>query len=401
MIANQYKELVKYRSDLFTLLSEACELEHGLACSYLYSSFSLKQNIDEGITPNELHYTKKWASKIFFIASQEMLHLAQVWNLLNAIGGSPYYFRPNFPQKSKYYPIHLPLKLEPFSYEALKRFILYELPSEINEKEFAKVNFGYTSEDDYSYKTVGELYSLIADGFQNINEKTLFIGNHDLQLGQEEIDFREIIKVTDRDSALEAIKLITHQGEGTKKDRDDCHHGIFLSIENEYKDILRSNPSFAPARNCLTNPITYLKGNYSSSYGEFIINDVTRELSDAFDDIYNLMLRSLQFSFSEINIIHRRITSKFAINLMIRTIKPLGEFLTTQPAFNNEFFKTAGATFALTRHIPFPNNYDVTIQVIKERSNEIYMRLNLLKKRIKNNYAFLEILKNYFDCIQI
>jgi len=36
------------RTDLLKLLCEAAELEHGIACSYLYSAFSLKRDIAEG-----------------------------------------------------------------------------------------------------------------------------------------------------------------------------------------------------------------------------------------------------------------------------------------------------------------------------------------------------------------
>ena len=61
------RENIRFRSDLLTLLSEACEIEHGLACSYLYSAFSIKQNIDEGITPEEQQAIRKWASQLFFI----------------------------------------------------------------------------------------------------------------------------------------------------------------------------------------------------------------------------------------------------------------------------------------------------------------------------------------------
>ena len=87
-----------------SVLTEACELEHGLACSYLFAAFSLKDQYDGGLSAEELHLARKWAGQVYFIAAQEMLHLAQVWNLLTAIGGTPYYFRPNFPQTAKYYP---------------------------------------------------------------------------------------------------------------------------------------------------------------------------------------------------------------------------------------------------------------------------------------------------------
>jgi len=32
------------------LLGQACELEHGLMCEYLYAQFSLKRGLDEGLT---------------------------------------------------------------------------------------------------------------------------------------------------------------------------------------------------------------------------------------------------------------------------------------------------------------------------------------------------------------
>lgn len=85
------------RSRLLSLLTEACELEHGLACSYLYAAFSLKQDLAEGgLTWRQLQAVRLWASEIYMIAAEEMLHLAQVWNILAAVGGSPHYGRPNF-----------------------------------------------------------------------------------------------------------------------------------------------------------------------------------------------------------------------------------------------------------------------------------------------------------------
>jgi hypothetical protein len=39
---------IRSRSDLLKLLCEATELEHGIACSYLYAAFSLKRDISEG-----------------------------------------------------------------------------------------------------------------------------------------------------------------------------------------------------------------------------------------------------------------------------------------------------------------------------------------------------------------
>jgi hypothetical protein len=82
---------IQRRSQLLSLLTEACELEHGLACSYLYAAFTLKQDLSEGgLDWRQLQRVRLWAAQLYFIAAQEMLHLAQVWNLQAAIGGAPY-----------------------------------------------------------------------------------------------------------------------------------------------------------------------------------------------------------------------------------------------------------------------------------------------------------------------
>ncbi len=338
--------------------------------------------MSEGLSGEQVQYTLKWAAKIFFIAAQEMLHLSQVWNLLNAIGGTPYYFRPNFPQTSKYYPFNVPLALEPFSLETLQRFILYELPADTDEKTFAKQTFGSISEDDYTYKTVGELYRMIREGFATIDENSLFIGDVNLQMGVDEIDFPEIIKVIDGTSALAAIDMITEQGEGVKGHREDSHYESFCEIDREYRACLQVQPQFSPARNVMSNPVTYAKGNYSGQGGEVIINELTRDVSDIFDDLYNLMLRGLQFAFSNANNTRdRALMARVSIVLMVRLIKPLGELLTQLPAFNDVYLKKAGPSFALTRHVPFPSNSLLTLRLFAERGEEIHQRLSLLKVR--------------------
>src|ERR1700737_4765884 len=45
---------VESREELVYLLGEACELEHGLLCEYLYAQFSLKRSVQEGVSPEQL-----------------------------------------------------------------------------------------------------------------------------------------------------------------------------------------------------------------------------------------------------------------------------------------------------------------------------------------------------------
>src|SRR5947208_6919173 len=148
------KSAVRDRFQLLTLLSEACELEHGLACCYLYAGCSLKQDLSEdGLSWEQLQKVRLWASQVFHVAAEEMLHLAQAWNLLTAIGGTPWYGRPNFPQSSSYYPLHLPLETKPFSLEALERFIAFEHPHDPAATPLPPE----PGEDAPAFRSVGEL----------------------------------------------------------------------------------------------------------------------------------------------------------------------------------------------------------------------------------------------------
>ena len=45
---------VDTREELVYLLGQACEIEHGLMCEYLYAQFSLKRGPDEGLTDDQL-----------------------------------------------------------------------------------------------------------------------------------------------------------------------------------------------------------------------------------------------------------------------------------------------------------------------------------------------------------
>ena len=81
--------VIEHREALIYMLCEAAELEHGIMCQYLYAAFSLKQTEDEGLTAEEVKAVARWRKRISHIATQEMLHLSLVQNLLSAIGRRP------------------------------------------------------------------------------------------------------------------------------------------------------------------------------------------------------------------------------------------------------------------------------------------------------------------------
>ena len=96
--------VIEHREALYYMLCEAAELEHGIMCQYLYAVFSLKQSEDEGLSPEEAKVVQGWRKRISHVATQEMLHLTLVQNLLAAIGGAPHLSRPNFPHPASHYP---------------------------------------------------------------------------------------------------------------------------------------------------------------------------------------------------------------------------------------------------------------------------------------------------------
>jgi hypothetical protein len=379
---------IKSRSDLLKLLCEAAELEHGIACSYLYAGFSLKRDLSEGgMTWQEQQMVRRWAAQIYFIASQEMLHLALVWNLTTAIGGTPYYLRPNFPQDSKYYPNKARLALEPFGVASLRRFILYERPAALRAEHEVRALLAVPGEDaaDIEFGSIGTLYALIESGFKSIPPEQLFIGSPAQQMTREFVHFPDLVAVTDRDTALKAIHTITHQGEGTLKDRDDSHFGAFLSILKELLDSKLHGANFAPARPALVNPDSGLGRGYGAAANAIEL-PLAQQVAGLFDSAYGLMLRMLAWSFEVENTGIETTVREFcrtAIDFMPRVLLPLGEGLMLMPAGESYRGRTAGPGFGLTRHVMLPADADNARTLCRERLLELsQIAASLLKQSL-------------------
>src|ERR1700681_4608102 len=116
------------REVLIHALYEAAELEHNLMCTYLYAAFSLKDGVADGLTPDEAEAVGRWRQKLIRVAVEEMQHLAAVWNITSALGGSPRFGRTNFPLDPGYLPAGIVVKLAPFSPETLQHFVFLERP---------------------------------------------------------------------------------------------------------------------------------------------------------------------------------------------------------------------------------------------------------------------------------
>ena len=85
------------REQLLAMLGEAAEVEHNLMYCYLHAAFSIKSDVSEGITEDQVASLACWRAVTIEIAVEEMGHLALVANLTAAIGGAPNFSRLNFP----------------------------------------------------------------------------------------------------------------------------------------------------------------------------------------------------------------------------------------------------------------------------------------------------------------
>ncbi len=193
--------VIEDREELIFMLSEAAALEHMIMCEYLFAAFSLKRDVSEGVTAAQLEAIKQWERVVSLVATQEMLHLALVSNLLTAIGSNPFFRHPNFPQRSKYYPPGVQLALLPFGEHALQHFLYLERPEGMDLEdapEFAVLAIAkpsLTLDDDQlvpqaqDFATIGHLYRGIEQGFRHLVEKygeqRVFIGPPRAQATQE------------------------------------------------------------------------------------------------------------------------------------------------------------------------------------------------------------------------
>jgi hypothetical protein len=80
------------------------------------------------MTEEQAEMVRDWCRHLCATAAEEMLHLAQVSNLLTAVGGVPHFKRTNLPMPSSAYPFGIRLSLERFSQATIERFVCYEMP---------------------------------------------------------------------------------------------------------------------------------------------------------------------------------------------------------------------------------------------------------------------------------
>jgi hypothetical protein len=352
--------VIEHRDALIYMLCEAAELEHAIACQYLFAGFSLKRTMEEGLDERQLRAVAKWHQIVSEVAVQEMMHLAQVNNLLISIGAAPRVGRPNLPQRGRHYPPQVQFALVPFSERALRHFLFLERPEAINREdaegfEALEEAEPVLSEEDIvprpqDFSTVGHLYHSIEQGLERLTkrhgENWLFIGPRHAQATAKIFRWPELVAVHDLATAKQGINMIVEQGEGPRGHWRDAHYGRFLEILGEYLTFKREDPSFEPARPVMACTV---RKPVDTEVGTLVSDRLTAHVLDAFNVAYEVTLQALARFFGKGNETepqHRGLAD-LAVELMIYVLKPLGELVTTMPVGPEFPGMTAGPSFEL------------------------------------------------------
>jgi hypothetical protein len=344
MSATEPRIVVAHREDLWWLLAEACQLEHMIMCQYLFAEWTLKDKGD-GLTDTQSEAVERWRGLLRGIAIEEMLHLALVANVMSSIGAAPYFGRPNFPQRSGYFPESIQLDLMPFGEQALRHFLFLERPEGMERHDAEGFVPTAPRRDPLTdseamprgqeFLTVGHLYRGIEDGLtrltHDLGERALFVGSPRAQATPEMFQWPQVVAVTNLDSALRAVGEIIEQGEGARGHWEEAHYGRFLRIWDEYHALRNADPGFEPARpvvaaftrqpfdlmdpvTVITNPEAHRVAEVTTIAYEVLLHLLTRFFThtDETDEQLGLLIGA-------------------AFDLMGNIIRPLGHALTQLP----------------------------------------------------------------------
>lgn len=343
------------------MLAEAAEIEHCLMCTYLYAAFSLKQSVDEDLLAHEFSAVKRWRAEIIAIATEEMLHLALVNNLLIAVGSRPHYRHYNFPASAGQFPADVAVALLPFDAATLDHFIYVERPSEADETDGATIDKPVYSRDmagtdlvtetSGDYATVGELYQAIADSLaplaDSLGEEGLFVGRLAAQLTEEDVFLPGLCSIATVAQATRALDLIVEQGEGSRVCKETSHYARFRTIREQWQALSGERDGFKPYRDVARNPV--MRSPVTAEERVQVVSEPAISLLDVGNSSYFMMLRLLALMSDTDNCLLPRPAVMAQAMTLMHALADIGVALTGLPANPDYPGVRAGLTFSLSR----------------------------------------------------
>lgn len=309
--------------DLREHLLLASRIELSLVPPYLYAMYSIADQQGEA------------AQMIKSVVVEEMLHATLATNLLLAVGGEPDFRTadavPRYPSQMYHHVPPVMLNLARCSPELVRDvFLVVERPEER----------GAPTEADY-YETQGQFYYAIEEAIEHLDGETDLFANPqvDRQLTRPDYygtvaydadDSGGLVRVEDLSSAVEAIEIVVHQGEGLSDERwaDPAHQELthyykFLAIADGSSPMGEVYPA-------MLNPTT---ADLPES-----LRPVSEVFNAGYREVYHTMADLFERGADQGPLISRLYT------LMSRVLSPVATFLMQQPVGEGV---TAGPTFEL------------------------------------------------------
>ena len=374
--------MITTREQLIHLLTEAAEIEHNLLCSYLYATFSLKRDGEGGLSAAQAEAVERWRKLVLSIALEEMAHLACVNNMLIAVGGSPHFDRPNFPVAPGYHPAEIVVRLTPFDADTLDHFIFLERPETLAIADGGGFEAsggeridkpGRLTPSSQDYRTVGQLYAAIEDGFvalsARLGEATLIDSGGAGQLESDLIGLPEIPAITKLADAVACIAHIKEEGEGSSGADSDSHFDRFCAIKAEWAALSEADPDFHPAWPAASDPV--MRKPLDETTRVWITAQPAADHVDLANAIYGSMVGVLSQCFGGPGtLLQKKLLMAASVELM-EASAAAGTALarmTANPAWPGI---NAGMTFAVPRNIGPRPAHDKARALYLERAHEL------------------------------
>lgn len=377
---------IRNRAQLIRALTDAAQIEHAVICQYLFAAHSLKTHPSEpGVSAPLLERVRQWKSNILEVARGEMEHLGLVCNLLSAVGGSPFFGRPNFPYVGCGLPPGARYELRPFSAAALEQFKALEASHEPGARW-----------DDEDHETIGELYSRIRRGFEFLgsHDRPLFVGPLGAQVSNERIGLPErwyeirLRRVVDRESALEVLDQILEEGHHGQAHRYPTHYERFDETLREYRALVASDPSFQPVRSVASNPAT--RDGAEAEGCSVVEHPVTRRAVRLFNSSYETMCLMLDryYGYGDETEAERRTLEGIALfPFMTVVIRPLAEIIVHMPLRSEPSECTAGPAFETDPTLRLSPQKRSSWIYIHERLTDLVEECSLLRREVEVEQA--------------
>jgi Ferritin-like len=202
------------KEKLLAWLQIALELELSTIPPYLVALLSIK-----------LPGNRESAELIRSVMIEEMLHLALVANVLNAVGGKPRLDKnaiPRYPLKMKFEGKVFEdrkfwINLAPFSEPVIKTFLQIEQPQNPPPPQGGVT--AYIVKLDVPALTIGEFYGQIVSLLEEMEHESpgnVFVGKPEYQIKKDYYwaGGGDLVVVQDLTTAKEALDLVIKQGEG-------------------------------------------------------------------------------------------------------------------------------------------------------------------------------------------